>query len=122
MWSVVRCPGSGNSPSVEEASGPASDPRPFLGQGQSCHASGEPIADFDCNTHDEFESAALVAIVGLPLVVRLESSPGAWRYIVSCGGQHCYSPAHRARRLQRQLEAFGYTVTLQATEEAASTG
>ena len=31
-----------------------------------------------------------------------------------------YSPAHRARRLQRQLEALGYTVTLQATTEAAS--
>jgi transposase len=30
-----------------------------------------------------------------------------------------YSPEHRARRLQRQLEALGYTVTLQATEEAA---
>jgi transposase len=36
---------------------------------------------------------------------------------------HCkrYSPAHRARRLQRQLEALGYTVTLQATEEGAPT-
>jgi len=31
-----------------------------------------------------------------------------------------YSPEHRARRLQRQLEALGYTVTLQATAEAAS--
>jgi transposase len=31
-----------------------------------------------------------------------------------------YSPEHRARRLQRQLEALGYTVTLQATEEGAT--
>ena len=30
-----------------------------------------------------------------------------------------YSPEHRARRLRRQLEALGYTVTLQATEKAA---
>jgi transposase len=28
-----------------------------------------------------------------------------------------YSPEHRARRLQRQLEALGYTVTLEAKEE-----
>jgi transposase len=28
-----------------------------------------------------------------------------------------YSPEHRARRLQRQLEALGYTVSLQATED-----
>ena len=27
-----------------------------------------------------------------------------------------YSPEHRARRLQRQLEALGYTVTIEATE------
>ena len=32
-----------------------------------------------------------------------------------------YSPEHRARRLQRQLEALGYTVTLQATEEGTPT-
>jgi hypothetical protein len=29
-----------------------------------------------------------------------------------------YSPEHRARRLQRQLEALGYIVTLDATEQA----
>lgn len=29
-----------------------------------------------------------------------------------------YSPEHRARRLQRQLEALGYTVTIEATEQA----
>jgi transposase len=29
-----------------------------------------------------------------------------------------YSPQHRARRLQRQLEALGYTVTLEQTEPA----
>jgi hypothetical protein len=29
-----------------------------------------------------------------------------------------YSVEHRARRLQRQLEALGYNVTLQATEHA----
>jgi transposase len=29
-----------------------------------------------------------------------------------------YSPEHRARRLQRQLEALGYTVTLEQTEPA----
>jgi transposase len=28
-----------------------------------------------------------------------------------------YSPEHRARRLQRQLEALGYTVSLQATQD-----
>jgi transposase len=32
-----------------------------------------------------------------------------------------YSPAHRACRLQRQLEALGYTVTLAQTEEAEAT-
>jgi transposase len=32
-----------------------------------------------------------------------------------------YSPAHRARRLQRQLEALGYTVTLEQTEQAQAT-
>jgi len=30
-----------------------------------------------------------------------------------------YSPEHRARRLQRQLEALGYTVSLEPTEQAA---
>jgi hypothetical protein len=30
-----------------------------------------------------------------------------------------YSPEHRARRLQRQLEALGYTVDLQPAEQAA---
>jgi transposase len=30
-----------------------------------------------------------------------------------------YSPEHRARRLQRQLEALGYTVNLEPTEQAA---
>jgi transposase len=30
-----------------------------------------------------------------------------------------YSPEHRARRLQRQLEALGYTVSLQPTDQAA---
>jgi transposase len=29
-----------------------------------------------------------------------------------------YAPEHRARRLQRQLEALGYTVTLEQTEPA----
>ena len=28
-----------------------------------------------------------------------------------------YSPEHRARRLQRQLEALGYTVSIEPTEE-----
>jgi transposase len=32
-----------------------------------------------------------------------------------------YSPEHRARRLQRQLEALGYTVTLTQTEKAEPT-
>jgi transposase len=32
-----------------------------------------------------------------------------------------YSPEHRARRLQRQLQALGYTVTLQPTEQTAPT-
>ena len=31
-----------------------------------------------------------------------------------------YSPEHRARRLQRQLAALGYTITIQATEEQAA--
>ncbi len=30
-----------------------------------------------------------------------------------------YSPEHRARRLQRQLQALGYTVSLEPTEQAA---
>jgi len=30
-----------------------------------------------------------------------------------------YSPEHRARRLQKQLEALGYTVTLEQVQQAA---
>ena len=32
-----------------------------------------------------------------------------------------YSPEHRAKRLQRQLEALGYTVTLDQNEPAEQT-